>query len=468
MKQINAYKLFHEGSLILAEAERQGIRVDVTYIKEQRKKLEKRITSYIKRLKQTTLYKNWYDIYYHTTNIDSNAQLERVLYRKMKIKTLKETKSGKGSTDEETLKSLSVDGLNYLLKIRKLKKITNTYLKSFEREQIDGFIHPFFNLNTVRTYRSSSDRPNFQNIPKRDKEFKDIIRSSLYPRYGHQLLEVDYSGLEVSIAACYHKDPNMLKYLEDLNSDMHGDSAKDIFCFGDEFNKNEYESHNLMRSAAKNGFVFPQFYGDYYGNNANSLCEWVNLPKRKWKSKQGIELGMGSFWPTHISDHLIENGIKSFDHFLQHLKSIEDKFWNERFPIYKQWRDNWYKEYQQKGWFQMHTGFVCKGLMTRNEVTNYPVQGAAFHCLLWSFIELSKYIKKKNLKTKLIGQIHDAMILDVHPDELNEIAIAIYNITCVELKKQWDWICVPLEVEADLCDVDQPWSKKQEYKLIKG
>src|SRR5690606_24846764 len=155
----------------------------------------------------------------------------------------------------------------------------------FIREQHNGYLHPSFNLHLVRTHRSSSDRPNFQNIPKRDKESLKICRRALLPRPGHLLMEADFAALEVMISACYHKDPVMLEYLHDKKSEMHLDMAKQIFRF-DSMDKS-IPSHYQLRQGAKNGFVFPQFYGDYYGNNARSLCEWAKLPQGKWKPGMG-------------------------------------------------------------------------------------------------------------------------------------------------------------------------------------
>ena len=161
-------------------------------------------------------------------------------------------------------------------------------MEAFEREQVKGILHPQFNLHNVISYRSSSDSPNFQNMPKRDKEIMKIVRSAIYPRRGNMLMEVDFSGLEVSIAACYHKDPVMMKYLTSDHSDMHGDMAQQIFLIKD-FNR-DLPEHKNLRQAAKNGFVFPQFYGDYYKNNAIGLCQWVSLPQTTWKTGQGSQL----------------------------------------------------------------------------------------------------------------------------------------------------------------------------------
>ena len=457
----DAYNLIHEGSLALARAERQGIRVDVEYGEKQKRILTKRINREYRLFEKTKLCNLWKKIYGTKTNLDSDHQLAKLLYTTLKLTPPKTTEKGKqGSTDKESLLQLEKDvpEIKQVLQIRKLLKVRDTYLDAYLREQTDGFIHPFFNLHTVRTYRSSSDRPNFQNIPKRDEEASNICRRALLPRPRNQLLEIDFSGLEVSIAACYHKDPTMLKYLKDPDSDLHRDMAKQIFMV-DNFNAKEYSEHSLLRKATKNGFVFPQFYGDYYGNNAVGLCSWVDLPRGKWASGQGIKLPGG----TYISDHLISKGVKSFDDFVEHMKQIEDDFWNRRFKTYKRWKKSWIRKYHQRGYIQMLTGFICSEIMGEKEAINYPIQGSAFHCLLWTFIQVDKAAQEENWQTKLIGQIHDSIIFDVHPPELEHVAKTVHKIATEELPKAWPWIIVPLEVDMELTPIDGAWSEQESY-----
>jgi hypothetical protein len=240
---------------------------------------------------------------------------------------------------------------------------------------------------------------------------------------------------------------------------MHADMAKQIFKL-DTFDKS---IHNVLRQAAKNGFVFPEFYGDYYGNCAvNMACGWCKLSQGKWGPEQGIEIG--SFEPIFLSDHLISKGINSFTKFENHVKEIEEDFWGKRFADYATWKDRWYKTYKKYGYIDLLTGFRCSGVMSRNEVINTPVQGAAFHCLLWSFIELDKALK--DLDTKLIGQIHDSMILDVHPDELDKVIEMVHQITCVKLPKAWEWIITPMDVEMEICPVDGSWMEKSKINFV--
>jgi len=452
--QKDAYRLVHQGILAFGRAERQGIRIDLDYCKQTTKQLTEEIEDLRTEFQQTKFYRHWkHSLRGKKPNLTSNAQLGSFLYKTKKIKPKKTTATGKGSTDEEALLGLGIPELEKLLRMRKLLKIRDTYLNGFIKEQVDGFVHPFFNLHTVRTHRSSSDRPNFQNIPKRDAEAAAICRQALYPREGCQLLEVDYSGIEVSISACYHKDPNMIKYIKDPSSDMHGDMAEQIF-FLDKLDKS-IAGHKTLRSAAKNGFVFPQFYGDYYGNNAMSLAhDWGKLPEGRWGQRQGIEIEDGLF----LSDHLRANGIKSITSFTNHLKEIERHFWEERFAVYNTWKEKVYRKYQRTGYVELLTGFKCYGPMGRNDATNYPIQGAAFHCLLWAFIELDKELRRRKMETRLIGQIHDAIIADVVPVEKDEFLSMLRPIMIDALKEAWPWIIVPLDVEVDMGDIDASWN----------
>lgn len=455
-----AYNLMHQGVLALFRAEQQGFRIDVDYCNRKIKHLERKIERAEQKFKESDFYKDWKRALQTTPNPDSPDQLQKYLYEVKKLKPSKTTKTGKGSVDEEALTLLNIPALNFLLEGKKLKKIKDTYLGAFMREQVDGFIHPFYNLHIARTYRSSSDSPNFQNISKRDKEAMMTTRRAIYPRERHQLMEVDYGALEVRIAACYHKDPTMINYIEDPTTDMHGDMAKEIFIVPD-FNKN-IPQHKVLRGAAKNGFVFPEFYGSWHKNCAKDLAiSWGKLPEGKWMDGQGIEVYEG----VSLSTHLAEHGIKSLKDFEKHLEKIEDNFWNIRFPVYKQWKEDWYAKYQKNGYLDMYTGFRCSGLMGKNDVINYPVQGAAFHCLLWSFIEMDRIIYKEGLDTRLLGQIHDAIILDVHPDELEYVSKLVHRVTCEDLPKAFKWINVPLEVEADLAGVDESWADLKKFDL---
>ena len=463
MIQINpktpqAYKLLHDGSLALARAEGQGIRVDMVYAEKKKQHLTRKIEHLEIQFRNTKFFRHWEHTVKSKVNINSNQQLANFLYGTKKLEPAHLTTSGMGSTDEEALLQLNIPELNDLLEIRKLKKVKDTYLDGFMREQVNGYVHPSFNLHIPVTFRSSSSRPNLQNVPIRDEEAMQTVRGALYPRPGHQLLEVDYSGLEVKIIACYSQDSNLLKYTRDPTSDIHGDMAKQLFLL-DKFDKSE-PSHKILRSAAKNGFIFPEFYGDYYKNCAAGLVSWGKLFQGKWKTGQGIKMP-----EDHLADHLISKGIKSYKQFEDHVKDIEDDFKNNRFPDHIHWEKRWWETYQKYGYIDLKTGFRCSGVMNRKHIVNYPVQGAAFHCLLWAFIELDRIMQKEKWKSKLIGQVHDSIIFDIFPDELHEVARIIKRVTCEDLPAAWDWIIVPLSIDADICPVDGSWADKKSFVL---
>jgi DNA polymerase-1 len=454
-----AYRLLHEGTLALARAERQGMRVDMKYIRKQKGIISKQINELEDAFHDSNFFQQWDASTKKDININSSVQLRDFLYKIQGREPPKLTDKGFGSVDEESLQALNIDELDDLLKVRKLKKIRDTYLDQYSREQVDGVIHPFYNLNLVRTFRSSCDRPNLQNVPKREEEAMKLVRGALFPRPGHQLLEVDYSGLEVRIGACYHKDPKMISYIKNKQTDMHRDMMEEIFML----KYDKLKEHDYLRDATKNGFVFPQFYGDYFVNNARDMAvKWGELPNGVFKNGAGVAVDNNG---TTLGTHLRANGIKSIKTFENHLEKIQNDFWAERFPVYDRWKRKWWTLYKRRGYIDMFTGFRCKGLMSRNDATNYPIQGSAFHCLLWSFIELDRILRHRNFNTKLIGQIHDAILFDVHPDELDDVAEIVYAVTTEALPKAWEWIIVPLDVKAEICPVDGSWAEKEHFQL---
>jgi len=443
----DAYQLFHDGILAFSEAESVGLRIDVSYCEEKKEELSDRISELESEFGKTDVAKQWKRIYGRRANYNSNDQLAKILFDHMAIRPVSYTEKGRPSTNNESLQQLQVPGLGLVLKSRKLKKIRDTYLDGLLREQVDGILRPFFNLHLARTFRSSSDHINFQNIPKRDKEAQEIVRRAILPHEGCQLIEVDFSGIEVRVSVCYHKDPAMIVYINDKTTDMHRDMAQQIYILSED------EWTDDTRFYAKNGFVFPEFYGDYYVSCARAM--WKAIEDAHLETRQGIPL----------KRHLRSKGIRSYDDFEDHMKKVEEHFWGERFPVYNEWKERQWKRYLKRGYLDLYTGFRCSGVMGRNETSNYPIQGSAFHCLLWSFIEVQRILVAERWKSRLVGQIHDSMVSNTHPDEREDLLALIKEITCKRLQEHWPWIIVPMEVEADLCPVDAPWNEKQKEPI---
>ena len=447
-----AFDLFLKGSLSLARAELQGIRLDIPYCERQKRLLTNKINVLEEEFKQTTFFRHWEHSVNGTVNINSDTQLRHFLYDVKKYKIPKYTYSGQGATDAEALSQLGIPELDILAQRDKLKRLRDVNIDGFLREQVNGVIHPFFNLHLAHSYRSSSNSPNFQNIPIRDEESMKVCRKALYPRSGHQLLEVDFKAIEVAVNASINKDTNLLKYCRDPKSDMHRDMAKQIFKL-DKFDEKE---HDILRQATKNGFVFPEFYGDYYVNCAeNMACNWGKLGKGRWKEGEGIPLNGGS-----LSDHMISKGFTSLKKFEEFLKKVEDDFWHIRFPEYNEWKDRWYSIYKKYGYFDTPTGFRCSGVLDKKQVINIPAQGSAFHCLLFSFVKIDEVMRKEKWDSRLIGQIHDNAIIDLLPEEKDHVIKTVKYITTELLPETWKWIITPMIVKMEISPVDEPWANK--------
>jgi len=450
-------ELLIDGAQALADDEENGLVVNLSYIQQQREHINKRVEVLKKRVLDSEGGKIWKSTF-PTPNLGSNPQLATVLYDKMGLTPTKVTKKGNASVDDEALETLaeSVPLVEDILQIRKLEKLSGTYLAGWEREAgLDHIIRAFYHLNTARTFRSSCSDPNFQNVPIRDKEAQRICRRGLYPRAGHHLLEVDYSGIEVRVSACYHKDPMMIKYIEDSTTDMHRDMAMECFLLEQE------EVSKVARQGAKNQYVFPEFYGSYWKNVGPGLWKWAH----SCETKQGINL----------LAHLKKKGIRALGDpkakwpvkgtYLYHIKEVEDRFWGERFKVYAQWKKDWYEEYLEKGYFDTLTGFRCQGPMKRNDVSNYPIQGSAFHCLLQSKINTRKHLRDIGSEILPCGQIHDSGLFSVPLEELDRFCQDLKQIWCEELMAQWDWIIIPLEIEIDITPIDGSWFTKKPYEV---
>ena len=260
-----------------------------------------------------------------------------------------------------------------------------------------------------------------------------MVRRAIVPRPGWQLFGADYSGVEVAVSACYHEDPTMIKYLTTPHADMHRDTAMELFKL------TEVNVTHAIRHAAKNQFVFPVFYGSYWQQCAPNLFQAAH--------ENGLD------------EHLKDVGLWPFSRFENHVRMVEDRFWNERFKVYAKWKRKQWDRYQKHGYVESFTGFKFRGVMSRKDVTNYPIQGSAFHCLLQSLIWLNEHRKDQRWKSQIIGQIHDEANWDIAPDELNQVLYWTNEISVKRLMDEWRWIIAPLKVDADVSEVDGNWAE---------
>lgn len=432
---MRAYKLLHDGLLVLCEMHHNGIKMDVKFYKKQRKKLQNKLDKlYTKLYKFKEIKEFIARSKSHTFNPASPQDLNTLLFKQMGLKSIKKTAHDEDSTDEEVLNKIGIPLTSVIVKIRKLEKMISTYIDGFLKHTYDGRMHPLFSLALARSYRSSSRSPNFQNVPKRDEEGKKITRGGMVPSPGCVLIEADFSGAEIATSCCYHRDPTFINYQTSGKADMHTDAAANIWDADGLITK-------PIRQNTKAGFVFSQFYGSYY----------VSCAKQMWEEMREQTLSNG----MKLIDHAINKGFGSYKEFENRVKKFEDKFWNEWFPVYTKWKKDVVANYEKTGKVTTFFGFTFRGVMNRKQCTNYPIQGTSFHLLLYTLAKVHKAMKKAKMKAKLIGQIHDSIIADVPLPELDKFKSIVGKIVR-GLKEKLKWMCVPMDID---CEVSKPYEQ---------
>lgn len=169
----DAYQLLHAGTLALAEVEANGIRIDVGRLKETKRRIEDRQRQLRQDLQFSDMYRDQHKRFGLKTNLTSRPQLAAILSSHGHHIPRKET--GNFQLDETVLATIDDPYCSKFLEYEKLNKLQGTYISGVAREVCKGYLHPSFNLHLVKTYRSSSDSPNFQNIPIRNEEIAKEI-----------------------------------------------------------------------------------------------------------------------------------------------------------------------------------------------------------------------------------------------------------------------------------------------------
>jgi len=334
-----------------------------------------------------------------------------------------------------------VPGNHIITNVVRLNRKVDVY--DIETERSHNFI-----ANEICVHNSSS-MPNFQNIPVRNELAKKVTRSGIIPSPGNMLCEVDYGSIEVRIAACFTKDPVLVKYINNPDSCMHRDQAKKIFKMStDQVMKSVDGGSTNLRFYTKNQFVFPEFYGSWYKACASNI----------WENCFGFSIDGVS-----VKDHI---GM-TYAQFEKHVKSIEDEFW-KRFKVFKKWQEATIKNYYKTGYVNLLFGHRRGGYLSHNKIINTPIQGTAFHLLLWSLTRVNEISKEENWKTKIIGQIHDSIIFDLDPSEQDHVFKVVKKVMCEDVRKANSWIIVPLDVDFEVTPVDGSWYMKDDAIKVNG
>jgi len=343
----SGFDFFMESRQMVSEIQAYGMRTDESKVEGLVENLQSQLATTLDKIKNDPVLAKWKAVRPFT--FSSNDDMQILVYDILKTPLTKKTPGGGKSTDKKVLGEIDHPIIKNILAYKRIDTALNRYVSQFKREVNNGLIHASINLTSADTFRSSISGPSLQNLPKRDKEIMEYVRGLVVPRIGNRIIDYDFKGVEVCIAACYTQDKNLINYVTDYeNTDMHRDSAMDLFML------DKGSVSKELRYIGKNKFVFPEFYGSYYRNIAPDI--WNSIPQS-------------------IKQHLKNNGVRDYMDFESHVKEIEDHFWNVRFPEYKAWRGEQWDRYCADGYIDSLTGFRYHHPMDRKTVVNYPIQG---------------------------------------------------------------------------------------------
>lgn len=401
MKEEDCTYLFNEIemplSVVLAEMEYQGIRVDVNVLKSMNVEIEEKIKEISNKI---------YELAGCQFNISSPKQLGDILFTKLQIGKGKKTKSGY-STDKTILEKYKDRHpiVPLILEHRMLTKLQSTYIVGLENSILeDGKIHTIYTQTLTRTGRLSSIEPNLQNIPIRTTYGK-LIRKAFIPEDGCILLSSDYSQIELRVFAHFSKVPNLVNAFKN-DMDIHTQTAMDIFGVKKE------DVTPLMRRQAK-----AVNFGILYGISSFGLAE---------------DLGIS----------------------VKEAKSFIDKYF-ETYSGIKKYMDSVVKDAYEKGY--VTTIMNRKRKITELNNTNYmirqqgermalntPIQGSSADILKKAMIDIYNKFKEKKLKSKMILQVHDELIFNVLKEEEDIVKKIVDD--CMDNAYKLD---VPLKVDIE-------------------
>lgn len=449
------FDLFMRGVYCLAKTQSNGLPVSLPQVESAKVTISQKYAEAYQSVMSAPEVKLWTKGSFSPT---SNKQLEELLYDVLKI----DPPGGARNVQESTLSKIDIPFVKALLEMRRWIKIQE-FMDGFVREMVwddeaqSWLIRPNFNISSgaddkdggPRTFRSSSDSPNFQNIPKRDVEATAILRSIFRLPAGWKWKEYDYKGVEVSGGACYHKDPNMIVYLTDPTTDMHRDTACDLFF------RDKKTFLKCERKGAKNGYVFPTFYGATPKSMAPAMWDAMSPETRAHIA----EVGHVDYWSKPFNRMVHLKGITTLEAWNEHVKQMDKKFWGERFPVYDQWRHEEWDHYQEIGYVTLYTGFRCYGPMGFTECANRRIQGTSFHILLQALIWVVEEMENQGFESLIVGQIHDAQIGVIKDDEESRVDEIIRKNGTQRIVEQWPWIIVPLTIEHDASKSGGTWAE---------
>lgn len=379
LKEVNSLDLFYNIDMptveVLSDMQWNGMYVD----KEELEQFGKELTS-----KLETITKIIYEMAGEEFNINSTKQLGEILFEKMKLPVIKKTKSGY-STDVDVLEKLKKEDpiIEQILEYRQLMKLNSTYvegLKPYINIKTNR-IHSFFHQTITATGRISSTEPNLQNIPTRF-ELGKRVRKVFKPEKGKIYLDADYSQIELRVLASISGDEHMIEAFKE-GKDIHKQAASKVFKTPIE------EVTKEQRSNAK-----AVNFGIVYGISDFGLGEQLGIGRKK--AKQYIE--------EYLEQYA---GIKQF------MENITEQAKEQGYVETLFHRRRYIPELKSNNY--MVRQFGARAAM------NTPIQGTAADIMKIAMIKVYNEIKSRKLKSKIILQVHDEMMVETPIEEKEEM-----------------------------------------------
>ena len=397
-------KLFEEIEIplvtVLASMEKEGINLDVPFLNSLSKELGDDIAKLESRI---------YEIAGEKFNLASPKQLGDILFDKLKIGGAKQkkTKTGQYATGEEILSYLAKDNeiVSAILDWRSLIKLQNTYVEALPL-QVDAKthrVHTDYMQTVAATGRLSSNNPNLQNIPIRTERGRQIRKAFIARDENYTLLSADYSQIELRIIAALCGEENMIKAFQQ-GEDIHKSTAAKVFNVPLEEVTKEQRSHAKTVN-----------FGIIYGVSAFGLSNQTSLSRAE-------------------SAALIEAYYTTYPKLKSYIQEQIESARENGFVQTILGRRRYLKDINS-------ANAIVRGAAERNAV-NAPIQGSAADIIKIAMINIHKRLIAENWKSKMLLQVHDELVFDVHNSELEKIQPMIKH----EME-QAVVLSVPLEVE---------------------
>lgn len=407
LEKVGTKKLFDEIEIplvqVLADMEKEGINLDVDFLKKMSIDMQKEIDAFEQQIYETAGEK---------FNLASPKQLGEILFDKLKIGGTKQkkTKTGQYATGEEVLSYLANEHqiVRDILEWRQMVKLQSTYIDALPN-QVDkktGRVHTDYMQTVAATGRLSSNNPNLQNIPIRTERGRQIRKAFIARDENYTLLSADYSQIELRIIAALCGEENMIKAFQN-KEDIHKSTAAKVFNVPLEEVTKEQRSHAKTVN-----------FGIIYGVSAFGLSNQTNLSRKE-------------------SADLIEAYYKTYPRLKSFIQEQVDFARENGYVETISGRRRYLKDINS-------ANAIVRGGAERNAV-NAPIQGSAADIIKIAMINIHKKLTTENWQSKMLLQVHDELVFDVHNSELEKIQPMIKH----EMENAFK-MAVPLDVEIGL------------------